>query len=302
MSAWEPEVVVDEDLARRLTARFDDLRVDSLVLLSEGWDRTVWLVNGYWAFGFPRRAVVVPGLEREIAFLPRLAPLLPLAIPRPAFVGSPSDGFPWPFFGSAFLPGQELCDAVLDDSARIRVAVELAGFLQRLHGAEVAEALPAAALPLDANRRTDMTHRVPRMREALHELRQLELWHAPASLAGVLDEAERLPPSTTLAVVHGDLHFRHLIVDGGRASAVIDWIDLSRADPAIDLQLYWSFVPAAGRPAFLDAYGPVSDEQLLRARVVALSLCAQLALYGRDEGRAAVEREAVAGLELAASL
>lgn len=299
MSAWKPEVVVDEGLARRLISRFDDLRVDSLVLLSEGWDRTVWLVNGYWVFGFPRRAAVVPGLEREIAFLPRLAPLLPLAVPRPAFAGSPSADFPWPFFGSAFLPGQELCDAGLDDSARIRVAVELAGFLQRLHGPDVDEALPAAALPLDANRRADMAHRVPRTREALHELQRLDLWHAPAGLEDLLDEAERLPQSTRLAVVHGDLHFRHVIVDGGRASAVIDWIDLSRADPAIDLQLYWSFVPAAGRPAFLDAYGPVSDEQLLRARVVALSLCAQLALYGRDEGRTEIEREAIAGLELA---
>jgi aminoglycoside phosphotransferase (APT) family kinase protein len=301
MPGWEPEIVVDADLARRLIGRFDDLRVESLELLSEGWDRTVWLVNAYWVFGFPRRAVVVPGLEREIAFLPRLAPLLPLAIPRPAFVGGPSDDYPWPFFGSAFLPGQELCDAALDDPARIGVAVELAGFLRRLHGSELAEALPAAALPLDSNRRADMAHRVPRTRDALAELGRLGLWHAPAGLAGLLDEAERLPSSTQLAVVHGDLHFRHLLVDRDRASAVIDWIDLSRSDPAIDLQLFWSFVPAAGRQAFLDAYGPVADERLLRARIVALSLCAQLALYGRDEGRQSVEREAIAGLERAVS-
>ena len=217
-------------------------------------------------------------------------------------MGSPSGDYPWPFFGSAFLPGRELCDAALDDSARSAVAVELAGFLRRLHGPEVGEALPAAALPLDANRRADMAQRVPRTRDTLEELGRLGLWHAPAGLARLLDDAERLPPSTRLTVVHGDLHFRHLLVDGGRASAVIDWIDLSRADPAVDLQLFWSFVPPAGRQAFLDAYGPVADEQLLRARVVALSLCAQLALYGRDEGRTAVEREAVAGLERAAAI
>ena len=301
MPAWEPEVVVDADLAGRLIGRFDELRVESLELLSEGWDRTVWLVNGYWAFGFPRRAVVVPGLEREIALLPRLAPLLPLAIPRPAFVGSPSDDYPWPFFGSAFLHGQELGDAALDDSARAGVAVELAGFLRRLHGAEVAEALPATALPLDSNRRADMAHRVPRTRDALAELERLGLWRAPDPLAALLDEAERVPPSTRLAVVHGDLHFRHLLVDGGRASAVIDWVDLSRSDPAVDLQLFWSFVPAGGRQAFLAAYGPVADDQLVRARIVALSLCAQLALYGRDEDRPTVAREAITGLERAVS-
>jgi hypothetical protein len=38
---------------------------------------------------------------------------------------------------------------------------------------------------------------------------------------------------------------------------------------------------------------------LLRARVLAVQLCAALAHYGRVEGNAGVEREAVAGLERA---
>jgi hypothetical protein len=78
---------------------------------------------------------------------------------------------------------------------------------------------------------------------------------------------------------------------------VIDWIDLCRTDPAIDLQILWSFLPPSGRPAFLDAYGPVSDDQLLRARVVALSLSASLALYGHHEALATIEQEALASLE-----
>src|SRR5206468_3004384 len=96
-----------------------------------------------------------------------------------------------------------------------------------------------------------------------------------------------------------DLHFRHLLVEGGRASGVIDWVDLSRADPAIDLQLVWSFLPPHGRTAFLDAYGPVSSERLLRARVVALFLCAVLARYGHEQAMPSVEGEALAGLERA---
>jgi hypothetical protein len=46
---------------------------------------------------------------------------------------------------------------------------------------------------------------------------------------------------------------------------VIDWGDLCHSDPGIDLQLLWSFLPAVARPAFLDAYGSLNDEQLLRA-------------------------------------
>lgn len=50
-----------------------------------------------------------------------------------------------------------------------------------------------------------------------------------------------------LAVCHGDLHVRHLLVDrDGSATGVIDWGDLCLADPAVDLSIaYFGF---AGKP------------------------------------------------------
>jgi aminoglycoside phosphotransferase (APT) family kinase protein len=302
MRLWEAEVTVDGPLARRLLDQFPDLEVQSLRPIAEGWDRAVWLVNDEWVFGFPRREIVVPGLEREIRWLPLLAPLLPLPIPQPAFVGRPADGFPWPFFGSRFLPGREVVEAPLDDDGRSEVMLELAGFLRRLHSSEVARAVGADGLPHDANQRADMGRRVEITRDDLAEVERLGVWRAPPAVARILDEAERLAPSSrSLVVAHGDLHFRHVLVAGGRASAVIDWIDLCRADPAIDLQLVWSFLPPDRRDAFLDAYGTVEADQLLRARVIALSLGAALARYGRAEGVTAIEREAVAGLERTAT-
>jgi aminoglycoside phosphotransferase (APT) family kinase protein len=298
--AWQAERVVDEPLVTRLLGQVPGLEVASLRKLSEGWDRSVWLVNGELVFGFPRREVVVGGIEREIELLPRLAPLLPLAVPVPAFVGRPTADFPWPFFGSPVLPGREAADARPDDDVRTSVGVELAAFLRRLHGPDVARALPAEALPLDLNRRADMKLRVPMARESLDELERLGLWRRSPRVRELLREAEQLPPSRSpLSVAHGDLHFRHVLIDGGRASGVIDWIDLCRADPAVDLPLLWSFVPPSGRGAFLDAYGPVDDAQLLRARLLALFLAATLARYGRAEAHAAIEREALAGLERA---
>jgi aminoglycoside phosphotransferase (APT) family kinase protein len=296
MTTWQAEVAIDEPLVRELLGQFAAVEAGSLRLLSEGWDRSAWLVDEALVFGFPRRAAAVPGLRREIAVLPRLAPLLPLPIQVPVHVGHPTEAYPWPFSGSALLPGLESGDADLDPAARRRVGVELARFLRRLHGAEVADALGPDALPPDANRRADMALRVPRTRDLLLELERLGSWRRPASLDSLLDDAERLPPPTAGAVVHGDLHFRHVLVDEGRASGVIDWIDLCRGDPAIDLQLLWSFLPPADRPAFLDAYGPVGEVRLLRARIVALSLSAQLALYGRVEGHERLEREALASL------
>jgi aminoglycoside phosphotransferase (APT) family kinase protein len=102
-------------------------------------------------------------------------------------------------------------------------------------------------------------------------------------------------------VCHGDLHFRHVLVDDGRTSGVIDWIDLCRGDPALDLQLVWSILPPEARDAFFAAYGDVDGTTLLRARVVALFLAAALLEFAHHEGLARVEREALASLDRASS-
>ena len=59
---------------------------------------------------------------------------------------------------------------------------------------------------------------------------------------------------------------------------------LCRADPAIDLPLLWSGLPPDARGELLSAYGPVGEEPLLRARVLALFLGAALALYAPTSG------------------
>jgi aminoglycoside phosphotransferase (APT) family kinase protein len=294
---WTAELVVDEPLVRSLLAQFSSLDPQSVRPFAEGWDYSIWAVDERWAFRFPRREMAVPGARREIAVLPELAPLLPIPVPEPVFVGEPAEGFPWPFFGSALLPGRELADADLDDAGRMEVGRALARFLRVVHDAEV-----DYELPTDANRRADMKTRVPKTREQLADLEAEGIWLRSASVERVLDEAERLPDSQVSAVVHGDLHFRQVLVDGnGRPTGVIDWVDVCRSDPAIDLSMLWSYFPVEGREAFLAEYGPVSDAQLVRARVVAFSLSAALAHYGHSEGFSAIEREALAGLERAAT-
>jgi aminoglycoside phosphotransferase (APT) family kinase protein len=289
---WSAEVAVDEILVRRLLAdQFPELAPASLQPFAEGWDNAVWLVDERWAFRFPRRTIAIPGVEREIAVLPALAPRLPLAIPAPVFVGRPALGYPWPWFGAELLPGIEAGDAALDDEARIHLAPDLARFLRALHDIDL-----EVELPLDPNWRGDMSRRVPRTREWLAELH--DLWPAPPVVDELLERALELPAPTDRVVLHGDLHFRHLLVDEhGALTGVIDWGDLCRGDPSIDLSLAWSFFPPEGRMAFLEAYGPVSDDQVLRARVITLSICTALSLYAHHEAMPSVEREALEGLE-----
>lgn len=293
MREWSAEVTVDAELARRLIQEQFKWAVGSLRLLGEGWDNTVWLVDERWIFRFPRRSVVVPGIENEIAFLPQLAPQLPLPIPNPTFVGRPTPAFEWPFYGAPFLAGRELAESGLDDEALIALARPLAEFLRGLHSTEL-----DAELPVDPIGRADMAVRVPRTIDFLDEVESLGLWHRPPVVSALLAEARDLPAPQFTAIVHGDFHLRHLLVgDRGEPTAVIDWIDLCRNDPCVDLVLYWSAMPPRGRAEFLEAYGTLTEEQLLRGRVLALFLCAVLAVYGHHEGLPKLEREAIAGLE-----
>jgi aminoglycoside phosphotransferase (APT) family kinase protein len=305
---WAAAIEVDEAGARRLIGgQFPQLRPRHLRVLGRGWDNTVWLVDERWAFRFPRRRVAVPGLELEMAVLPELAALLPVPVPVPAYRGRPDGGFPWPFFGCRLLPGEEVAAMAPGDVLRAEVGRQLGSFLRALHAPEVAAAVGTRhRLPADPMGRADMGRRVPQAREKLAEVRRLGLWSWPASVDRLLDAALALPPAAGPAVVaHGDLHGRHLLLaPGGRLSAVIDWGDLCLAPRSVDLSLLWSFLPPGGRDGFLDSYRnggrPLGEDELLRARVLALFLCAALAAYAHHEGLAPLRREAVAGLVRAA--
>jgi aminoglycoside phosphotransferase (APT) family kinase protein len=275
---WSAEFTVDEALARELVGGFFTPR--SLRPLAEGWDNAVWLADERWVFRFPRREVAIPGVRRELAVLGELAPQLPLPIPVPRFVGHE----PWPFFGAQLIPGRELAGADVDRDALGRALGE---FLRALHSARV-----SVPLPEDPFGRGDMARRLPRTFEALAKIG----WAPPHD---VLDAARDLPPAAATCVAHGDLHIRHVLIERGAVSGVIDWGDVCRGDPSIDLPLYWCALSPAGREAFLAAYGSVSDEQLLRARVIAIFLCAVLADYGAAEGNDALARAALDGLALA---
>ena len=300
MREWSPELVVDEAFARRLISdRFPDVGTRSLTLLAEGWDNAVWVAEDGWAFRFPQRELGVRGLARELDVLPRLAPLLPLAVPVPELRGVPTGDYPWPFFGFRLVPGHEAALAGLDDDARARLARPLGEFLRVLHdqGAAVVAGLD---VPVDPLGRGDPAVRVPRIRERLVELEELRLGPAPEAFEPLLAAAGALAAPHAQVLVHGDLHARHVLVDGdGTPTGVIDWGDLCLADPSVDLSVVWSLLPRPARREFEAAYGPIDETTHLRARMLAVHLCASLAVYARTEALPALEYESLAGLERA---
>ena len=303
MNVWDPERVVDEGLARALLRdQFPDLALESVEPLGVGWDVTVYLVDDTWAVRFPRREVAVPTLLREIALLPALAPRLPLPVPVPQLVGRATDDFPWTFWGARVVPGVELADSGLRDEERSVAARDVGAFLAVLHDPSVARA-HGADLPHDPMRRGLPSTRGPMTREFLDKLAARGTWEKGSAVDRAVDEvlAAGQPldaPEGTPVLVHGDLHLRHLLVSPeGGAAGVIDWGDACLADPALDLALGYAAFSGASRAAFFEAYGAQPDQtRELRARVLALCLCAALADNADQNGMPRMLAEALAGV------
>lgn len=292
---WQAEQVVDAELAARLVAeQFPQLAGLDVRPFAEGWDNTVHVVDGTWAFRFPRRAIALPGVARETALLPVLAGRLPLAVPAPELLGRPSPAFDWPFTGARLLPGVELADSGL--TGRRLLAVQLGGFLRALHDPALARDL-GEGLPLDPLRRSDPASRGELSLPRLERLFDSGDWPGDDRMTPLLGAGAALGPSrATPVLVHGDLHVRHVLVDGPHAVGVIDWGDVCLADPSVDLALAYAAFDGEDRAVLLAEYGAVDRPTEVRARVLAVYLSTALAEYGIAQDRPALRAEALLGL------
>ena len=62
-------------------------------------------------------------------------------------------------------------------------------------------------------------------------------------------------------------HARNALTREGRLSAIIDWGDMAAGDRATDLSAIWMLLPdRSARTAALEAYGPISEATLARAK------------------------------------
>ncbi len=301
---WAPQRRITPELASAEIARqFPELAGLPVRAFDSGWDNAVLAVGDRWLFRFVHREIAVDGSRRELAVLGSVGEL-PLPVPRPRFVGRPSRDVPWPFWGAAALPGIGLAESGLPVGCRGTVAAELGGFLHALH--DPARLGEVGDLPVDPIGRGDPTRQAARAERRLAAMaaagsddvrdRAAELLARSGPLRRA---AAGLAPGEGRVLVHGDLHARHVLVDGERPSGVIDWGDTAIADPAVDLMVAWASFAPAEREIFWSAYGPTGADRRLRARVTALNVCAGLAAQAAADGRRRVLAEALAGAERA---
>ena len=249
------EVLIDDDLVRRLL-RTQHLDLASLPLarFAEGWDNVTFRLGEAMLLRIPRRDIVGRQIVLEHTWLPILAPILPVAIPVPLRTGVPGEGYPWPWSVLPYLPGAPIDEAPLNAKG----AADLGAFLRALHVA------PPKDAPINPYRGGPLYE----LQEAF-EARATRLesqGQLPAHVRPVWRVACEAPIDAAPTWLHGDLHPLNALSEGGRLTAVIDWIDVCYGDPATDLSCLWSLLDDEARRTAFHAYGGASTATVARAK------------------------------------
>jgi aminoglycoside phosphotransferase (APT) family kinase protein len=209
---------------------------------SSGADNALYRLGADRVVRLPRIQKASDLMDKECAWLPRLAPFLPLSIPVPLAKGEPGSGYPWRWSVYRWLKGE---NATLERLADPRQAtVDLARFI-------------AALQAIDA---TDGPHPHDVARGGPLFMRDRETRAALETLYGVIDvdAATAVWTAATMAPawarppvwIHGDLQSGNLLADQGRLSAVIDFGCMAVGDPAYDIMAAWLYLNSETRSLF----------------------------------------------------
>jgi len=259
----------DAALVRRLLAgqfpQWAGLPVEPVA--SYGTDHDIYRIGDGLSARLPRIEWATRQAAHEARWLPRLAPHLPLAVPRQLAIGQPALGYPFTWSVQEWRPGRDASSGIGDLG---QAAADLAAFIRALRAIGTAGA-PARRT---GGRGGPLADGDEEVRSSIAQLGgRIDAGAALRSWAESLAAPAWPGPDTWL---HGDLLPGNLLVAGGRLAAVIDFGCLAAGDPACDLLPAWNMFTGDSRRRFRAEVGADKASWLrgrgwaLRQAVVAL--------------------------------
>lgn len=272
----EGEVDIDPALVERLVAeQFPDLITRPVRTIgSTGTVNAIYRLGDDLCVRLPRVKDRADSGDRELTWLPRLAPHLTLPIPEPVHRGDPGLGYPFFWAIYRWIEGVPYDPTVGPDPTSTAdeqlLAVELASFVLELRRVDTAGAPPAGRHPLaDLD---DVTRAaIVASDSVIDRHASTEAWDR--ALAAPAWDGRR-------TWIHTDLLPTNLLVDPqtGRLAAVIDFGGTGAGDPAADVVPAWSVFGPAGRATYRSALD-VDEATWARARGIALHQAALIIPY-----------------------
>jgi len=242
-------VSIDAKTVVRLVAEnFPDLAGLPVTPVTEsGWDNHTFRVGKEFKARLPASVTYISQSDKEVAWLPKLAPYIPIQIPVPVGKGRPGHGYPFHWSVWRWIDGETLNAARPGD--RIALSEDIARFLNALLRCPTNGA-PLAG-PDNFYRGGDLGVYDQQTRECL------------ARLTGIID-AERLAAIWREALsthwerppvwVHGDVAAGNLVMFNDKLRAVIDFGSSACGDPACDLVVNWTLFDRAAHARFRQLY------------------------------------------------
>jgi len=255
--------LADHDVARLIARQFPRWAGLPIARVrAAGTDNTLYRLGAEMVVRLPRTPGAAASVDTEHRWLPRLSPLLPLAIPVPLGRGVPDVGYLYPWSVYRWLDGSNLIERPAADLAD--VAVRLGRFVAALQRVDATGGPPSfRGGPVG-----DLDERV---RGEIRDLGADGTVDAGPATA-VWETAVAAPAWDGPPVwVHADLYPVNLLTRDGRLTAVVDFGGLGVGDPAIDMLPAWALLTARTRDLFR-AEVDVDDATWLRGRGWGLGL------------------------------
>jgi aminoglycoside phosphotransferase (APT) family kinase protein len=261
MELLETKSISEPDaLLNKIHVEFPDLTWKTYTHVTDGWDHEVIILDDRLVFRFPNDNQYATLLKTEVEVLSKLQSIVQSNIPNYSYIAKDCS-----FAGYPIVPGEILTKANFDKLNENTVHImarQMASLLSSLHTAQDKKLnlkdVPLSYMPKDQI-----------------EIRELASKYLPTTLSSedyqkvqviLADVDDILVTPGPISFIHGDVYSNHLLWDDrAQKLGIIDFSDMSIADPAIDFAELYEYGQSFLEEVYEYYTAPKDDTFLSRA-------------------------------------